>query len=99
MSPADFIVWRNIAIILLIVAALWFLGVVLCRERVKNDLRARSLQPLAVRWRPFGWWGGYYGCCFVVRYVDLSGFVHQARCWTGGVKRGITWYSDEIVPS
>jgi hypothetical protein len=80
-----------------ILALLWLFGVILCREWVKNDLRNRCLRPLSVSWRPFAWWGGYYGCCFVVRYLDLEDLIHEARCWTGGFKRGVTWSWDEIV--
>ena len=80
-----------------IFAVLWALGVILCREWVKNDLRDRCLRPLSVSWRPLAWWGGFYGCSFWVRYVDLAGLVHEARCWTGGFYRGVTWLSDEIV--
>jgi hypothetical protein len=80
-----------------IFVVLWCFGVILCREWVKNDLRQRCFRPLSVSWRPFAWWGGFYGCCFVVRYVDSADFVHEARCWTGGFKRGVTWSSDEIV--
>jgi|ERR1051325_4911553 hypothetical protein len=80
-----------------IFVVLWLLGVILCREWVKKDLRARGFQPLRVTWRPLGWWRGYYGCCFMARYKDSAGRVHEGRCWTGGFRRGVAWKSDEIV--
>jgi len=62
MTSADQRVYVLLSTVLGIVAVLWFLGVVLCREWVKNDLREKCFRPLSVRWCPFGWWGGYYGC-------------------------------------
>lgn len=97
MSSPDLQAYLLIAVALGIFSVLYFLGVVLCREWVKNDLRDRYLRPLSVRWRPFALWGGWYGSSFVVRYVDLYGLVHEARCWTGGFSRGVKWDSDEIV--
>jgi len=94
MTPVDLIVLRSIAGVAIIFAALWSLGLLLCREWVKSDLRARSLEPLSVRWRPFANWGGFYGYCFLARFADVSGVVREGRCWTGGFKRGVTWYSD-----
>src|SRR6266496_357258 len=49
MSAEDITVWRNMAVITLIVAALQFLSVTLCREWVKNDLRQRACKPISVR--------------------------------------------------
>ena len=50
-----------------------------------------------VRWCPFGSWGGHYGCCFKVLYIDFKGLVHIARCWTGGFRRGVLWTTDEVI--
>lgn len=97
MSSPDWQVCISIAFVLGIFAVLQFLGLVLCREWVKNDLHDRCLRPLSVRWRPFALWGGWYGSAFVVRYVDLYGLVHKARCSAGGFGHGVRWYSDEIV--
>jgi hypothetical protein len=97
MSSANVQVLLLLSCALGIFALLCSLGALLCREWVKDDLRARHLSPLSVSWRPFGCWGAYYSCRFVVRYVDVAGLVHKARCWTGGFKRGVTWSSDEIV--
>jgi len=73
----------------------------LARERVKRDLRERFFEPLSVQWAPFGWWWGWYhgaGCAFFeVRYVDLKGCIHQARCAAGGTRPGVLWKQDEVV--
>ena len=104
MSAEDITVWRNIAIIPIIFGALSALFIILRRERIKDDLRERLFQPLSVRWAPFGsWWGWYSGprCTFFkVRYVDLEGFIHQARCATGGSgpgRPGVLWKQDEVI--
>lgn len=101
MSAEDITVWRNVAIIPAIVGTLWFLFVMLRRERIKNDLRQRLFEPLSVRWAPFGWWWGWYSgtrCSFFkVRYVDLEGFIHQARCATGGSRSEVLWKQDEVI--
>ena len=34
---------------------------------------------------------------FVVRYLDSEDLIHEARCWTGGFKRGVIWSWDEII--
>ena len=81
---------------LAIFAVLYTLGVILCREKVKNDLRDRCLRPLSVRWRPLAWWGSFYGSSFVVRYLDLQDSIHEARCWTDSLCP-VVWSSDEIV--
>ena len=97
MSSPDQQVYVLVSAVLGIVTLLWFLGVVLCREWVKNDLHEKCFRPLSVRWCPFGWWGGYYGCCFKVLYVDLNGLIHAARCRTGGFRQGVRWNSDEVI--
>ena len=97
MSSADQQVYVLLSTVLGIVAVLWFLDVVLCLELVKNDLREACSRSLIVRWCPFGSWGGYYGCCFKVLYIDFNGLVHTARCWTGGFRRGVIWMTDEAI--
>ena len=97
MSSADQQVYVLLSTVLGIVAVLWFLDVVLCRELVKNDLREACSRSLIVRWCPFGSWGGYYGCCFKVLYIDFNGLVHTARCWTGGFRRGVICMTDEAI--
>ena len=97
MSSADQQVDVLLSTVLGIVAVLWFLDVVLCRELVKNELREACSRSLIVRWCPFGSWGGYYGCCFKVLYIDFNGLVHTARCWTGGFRRGVIWMTDEAI--
>ena len=97
MSPADRQVYVSLALVLVIFAALWFLGAVLHREWVKRDLRDKGFRPLSVRWHLFGWWGGFYGSCFVACYVDSAGLIHRGRCWVEGVGRGVVWRSDEVI--
>ena len=80
-----------------IFTALYSLGVVLNREWVKDDLREKCFRPLGVQWHPLAWWGGFYGTCFEVRYEDLAGLVHKARCWTIGITRNVHWVSDEVI--
>src|SRR5947199_3566817 len=95
MSSEDLTAWRNIAIIPLIVGALWSLAVILCREWVKNDLRDRICQPISVRWRFFA--STWITCAFKVIYSDFRGEIHRARCWTYWHRRAVTWESDEII--
>ena len=101
MSADDITVLCNIAIIPVIVSVLSALFITLRRERIKNDLRERLCQPLSVKWAPFGWWWGWYSgvrCSFFkVRYVDLKGFIHQARCAIGGSRPGVLWREDEVI--
>ena len=101
MSAEDITAWSNITIIPVIVGALQALSIILRRERIKNDLRERLFEHLSVRWAPFGWWWGWYSgalCSFFkVRYVDLGGFIHQARCATGGSRPGVLWKQDEVI--
>ena len=101
MSAENLVVWRNLAIIPVIVVVLQALFIVLRRERIKSDLRERLCEPLSVRWAPLGWWWGWYSgarCSFFkVRYKDLKGFVHRARCATGGSRPGVLWKQDEVT--
>jgi hypothetical protein len=69
----------------------------LCREWVKNDLRARMCQPIRVRWRPFAWQTSHWRCSFTVVYADLHDQVHRAICWTPWLSPNIVWVSDEII--
>lgn len=95
MTTEDFIVWRNIAIIPCIVAALWFLSVVMCREWVKRDLRERACQPIKVRWR-FSQ-SNRAACAFKVVYSDLQGQIHRADCQTFWHRSRVVWFGDEVV--
>src|SRR6185369_6145669 len=74
MTPEDITVWRNIAIVTCIVAALWFLAVGLCREWVKSDLRKRMCEPVRLRSRPFASRTNRLTCSFKVVYSDFRGF-------------------------
>ena len=95
MTAEDIIAWRNVAIIPCIIAVLWFLAVVLCREWVKSDLRDRVCQPVSVRWQYFS--GLPNTCAFKVIYSDFRGQIHRATCWTHWHRPSVTWQSDEIV--
>jgi hypothetical protein len=95
MTTEDIIVWRNIAIIPCIVAVLWFLAVVLCREWVKSDLRNRASQPIKVRWL-FSQ-SSRITCAFRVVYLDLQGRIHRADCQTGWLYKNVIWFGDEII--
>ena len=95
MTPEDFIVWRNILIILGIVAVLWALSVLLCREFVKSDLRDRIYTPIRVRWRPFA--ASRLKCRFKVMYSDYRGEIHRATCETSWHRRDVRWFDDEII--
>ena len=97
MTPEDITAWRNIAIVPCIVAALWFLAVVLCREWVKSDLRRRMCEPVRIRWRPFAWRTNRLTCSFKVVYSDFRGQIHRAICWTYWHRPSVTWDADEII--
>jgi hypothetical protein len=89
MTREELIVCRNILIVPLVVAALWTLSVLLCRQWVKNDLRRRMCQPISVRWR---WLASTkITCHFNVVYSDWNGEVHHARCWTYWHWPRVTW--------
>lgn len=94
MTAEDIIVWRSLAIIACIVAVLWFLAVVLCREWVKADLRDRLCQPVSLRWR---YWTWTPQCAFQVIYSDVRGRIHRATCWTHWHRRNVTWEKDEVI--
>ena len=97
MTPEEITAWRNIAIVPCIVAALWFLAVVLCREWVKSDLRQSLCEPLRIRWRPFACRTNKVTCSFKVVYSDCRGQIHRAICWTYWHRPSATWDADEII--
>jgi hypothetical protein len=97
MTTEDIICWRNLAIVIVIIAVLQFLCLVACREVVKTDLRQRCCEPISVR---FFWWrflfSGWLGIPWRVVYSDYRGAMHRAICrvyWD----RHTTWDSDEII--
>lgn len=95
MTTEDIRVWLNIAVAVGIVAVLWLLGVLLCREWVKSDLRRRVFEPRSVRWRPLASWE--FSCAFNVVYTDFHGHVHRARCWTPWHRPSVFWEEDEVI--
>ncbi|HEY9171290.1 MAG TPA: hypothetical protein VI136_03295 [Verrucomicrobiae bacterium] len=95
MSPENIRVWLNIAAVVGIVALLWSLGVMLCREWVKTDLRRRVFEPISIRWRPFASWD--FSCAFNVIYADFHGDVHRAHCWTHWHRPSVFWEDDEVI--
>jgi len=95
MTPDNLRLCLNLSAIAGIVAVLWFLGVMLCREWVKNDLRQKVFEPLSVRWRPFA--SSRVFCAFNVVYADFGGFIHRARCWTYWHRREVCWEDDEVL--
>lgn len=95
MNDARFIVARNLALIPCIVAVLWFLAIVLCREWVKRDLRERICQPMKVRWRPLV--SSRLRCAFKVIYSDFRGQIHRATCRTPWYWKEVRWADDEII--
>lgn len=97
MNADDIRVWLTIAIIPCIVAVLWVLCVILCREWVKSALRDKICQPLRVRWRPFD--SNRIAAAFVVVYSDFEGRIHRATCRTPWHRRSVEWIQDEIVGS
>jgi hypothetical protein len=83
---------------------LWFLGAMLHREAVKQDLRERCCEPLHIWWRPFAYWAiSRWSTPFRVVYRDAEGRVHKAYCCvykdlTGspfGPSR-VEWIRDEL---
>ena len=84
-----------------IIGLLWFLFFLLRRERVKSDLRKRLFIPLSVRWLPFGWWWGRFAGAsesyFKVRYVDIDGYIHEARCSVSDFHSRVLWWRDDVV--
>ena len=101
MNAIDIRVGLNIAACVAIIGAIQVLLILKRRERVKYDLRQKLFKPLSVRWAPLGgWWGWYSGACcsfFKVHYLDLDGFIHRARCATGGFCSGVFWKQDEVI--
>jgi len=97
MPAEDYIVYRNLALCLFIVAVLVFLAVVLCREWVKRDLAGRMCAPIRIRWRPFAWRTNWLTCSFRVLYSDIQGRVHRSICWTYWLRPSVTWLDDEII--
>ena len=95
MNAEDIIVWRNIAIIPVIVGTLQFLCVTLCREWVKSDLRGKLCKPVSVRWRFFA--SSHVTCAFRVIYADFRGRLHRARCRTYWHRRSVTWEDDALI--
>lgn len=77
MTHDDFIVWRNIAVIPCIIAALWSLFIILAREWVKRDILERGCRPIRIRWTIFTWWP-VYGPAYRVKYADAEGLIHEA---------------------
>ena len=73
MSAEDITCWRNLAIVVGIIAVLQFLCLVACREVVKTDLRQRCCEPISVR---FLWWrsllSARLGIPWRVVYSDFS---------------------------
>jgi hypothetical protein len=96
MGAEDVIVWRNIAIIPVIVGVLQFLSITLCREWIKSDLRQKTFKPISVRWRPLTTWP-VWGPAFRVLYEDADRFVHEAQCGLPAWHRPVVWRKDEVV--
>jgi hypothetical protein len=96
MSADDIGIYVRISAVLCIVAALWSLWLILAREWVKNDIRARGFRPIHVRWQPFAWWP-CWGPAFRVLYLDGAGSVHQARCGVCAWHRPVRWRDDKLV--
>ena len=94
MTPEEARVYLNITLVFAIVAVLWGLAVLLCREWVKTELRKRGFTQRSVRWRFFS--SSRIACSFNVRYLDGEGLVHNAQCSTYWHRSGVTWESDEI---
>ena len=99
MTPEEFDAWWNIMLCVLwafcIVALLYSLSVILCREWVKRDLRERACQPIKVRWR--FWLSNRAACAFKVVYSDLQGQIHRADCQTSWFYKNVIWFADEII--
>lgn len=81
--------YLNIALVVAIVAVLWTLFVILCREWVKRDLRERGYTPVKIRWRPLA--SSRARCAFHVIYVDETGLIYRAHCRTSWIRPSISW--------
>lgn len=88
MSP-DFIAYRNLAFVVLIVVLLWSLSIILCREWVKRDLRQKGMTPLNLRWRPFA--SSKMVCAFRVRFLDPQGLEHTRNCRVFWLNPQVRW--------
>ena len=95
MTPEEIRVYLNISLVVAIVAVLWGLAVLLCREWVKTHLREKGFRPCSVRWRFFS--SSRVACSFNVRYLDRDGFVHKAQCSTYWHRPRVSWESDETI--
>ena len=102
MSGIDWIVWRNIAAVGLIVVILFVLGLAMKREWVKEDLRKRGHLPVRVRWSLFGpsltERLGIWGTVFRVSYRDLFGNEHEGWCVVPRYRwRQLKWLRNKVA--
>lgn len=91
------IVLRNLAFCFCVSALLGVLLFVLCRERVKTDLRERICVPMSIRWKPFSWRIDGFYLAFKVVYSDFHGRIHEAICWAHLEHGGVDWEGDRII--
>ena len=81
-----------VAMVPAIVLLLWALGVVLCREWVRQELEEKGFVPEAIRWRFFA--SGRLACCFTAVYRDAGGVQHRARCSTLRHRHEVRWETE-----
>lgn len=79
-----------------IVGVVLLLHLLLAREWVKSDLRARGFRPVRVRWWPWTLWP-FWGPAFRVCYADADGSIHQALCGVCGWHRPVRWRNDRVL--
>jgi hypothetical protein len=82
-----------------------FILMLLRREAVKRDLRARCYSPVSIRWRPFarevlGWRTRSH--MFQVVFADFLGNIRTTRCYfrqrmTGFPRSEIVWTEPETL--
>lgn len=88
---------RSLAFCFCISAILCVLMFILCRERVKTDLRDRICLPISIRWKPFSWRVDGFYLAFKVVYSDFQGRTHEAICWARWEQDGTEWEEDRII--
>ena len=96
MTAEDITCWRDLAIVIAIVAVLQFLCFVACRELVKSDLRQRCCEPISVRLRWRAVFAARRGVAWTVVYSDVDGGIHRAICRVRWDRR-TTWDGDERI--
>ena len=93
MSSEQMAAERNLVLAAVIAAGIigvfWSLGLSLCRERIKADLRDRGCIPIKVRRRFFA--SDKIAYRFAVEYLDPVGTLRSTTCTTPLYRNDVLW--------